>query len=68
MPGPHVLLSGGIRSRVLSNSFCFRDGLEKVEVGFGVSELVELLDLQTSVFVGDDIRDEDIFASHVYPE
>ena len=53
---------------MLPDSFCFRDGLEKVDVGFGVGELVELLDLQASVFVGDDIRDEDIFASHVYPE
>lgn len=47
---------------------CCRDGLEKVEMAFGVGELLDLFELQASVFVGNDLSDENHFAVHVYPD
>ena len=52
-------------SRKVPTSFCFIDTLGKVEIGFGISELLKLLDLQAPVFVGRDVCDEDHFADHV---
>lgn len=56
-----------MRSGVLPVGFCFRDRLEKVEVGFGVGEFIELLDLQASVFVGDYLCKGDHFTDHLHP-
>lgn len=47
--------------------FC-GDSLEKVEISFGVGELLKLFDLQASVFVGNDVSDEDHLAVHVYTD
>lgn len=39
---------------------CRRDDcLHKVKMTFGVSELLDMLDLQAAVFVGDDVVDKD---------
>jgi hypothetical protein len=42
-----------------------RDRLMKVEIGFGVRELLDLFDLQAPVFVGNDVCDDDQFAVHL---
>jgi hypothetical protein len=43
-------------------SFCFLHSLEEVEVGFGIYELLDLLDLQASLFVGYNVSDPDLLA------
>lgn len=48
--------------------FSRRDTVEKVEIGFGVGKLLEFFDLQASVFVGNDVSDQDHLAGHVYPD
>lgn len=60
--------SGSERSGVLPFRFLFRDGLEKIGKEFGVGELLDLLELQASVFVSDDVSDPDHFVVHVHPE
>jgi hypothetical protein len=45
-----------------------RDRLNKVEFGFGVREFLELFDLQASIFVGNDVCDEDRFAGTFNPD
>ena len=50
---------------VLILGFCRRDGLNKVEMGFGVHEVFDLLDLQASIFVGGDLYDVDRFPSRI---
>ena len=47
--------------------FC-RHRLHKVEIGFGVDELLDLPDLQASVFVGNDVCDGDGFVDNINPE
>ena len=42
--------------------------LHKVDMGFGVGELLSVLNLQAPVFVGNDVFDEDRFASRFNPE
>lgn len=56
--------SGRMRGRFLFG-LCFRNGLEKIKIGFRVSELFSLLDLQDSVFVGGKPHDEDRFTGHL---
>ena len=48
--------------------FRLRYCLNNVLIGFGIGELVELLDLQDSRFVGNDMYDVDRLASRIYPE
>ena len=55
-------------SRALQVGFCFCDNLGRVEIGFGVGELIKLLDLQAPVFVGDDVRDKDHLAGYLHPD
>ena len=49
-------------------SFRFRHSLEKVEFRFGVGEPFEPLQLQDSIFVENDSRDEYQFAIKIYPD
>jgi hypothetical protein len=42
-----------------------RDRLIKVEIGFGVCELLHPFDFQAPVLIGNDIYDEDRFAVHL---
>ena len=46
-----------IQRTLLLFGFECRERLDNVEVGFRVGELFELLDLQTPIFVGDDLSD-----------
>ena len=57
---------GSIRGE-LPLCFCFCRRLEELEVRFRVRELLDLLDLQTSVFVGNDISDPHHFADRLHP-
>lgn len=57
---------GGIRSSGLPARYCFGDGLEEVEMGFRVGELVHLFDLQVSVFLSGSLYDEDRFSDQVH--
>ena len=59
---------GSLCDRVLSVDLGLCNCLDKVEIGFRVSELFKLYDLQASVIVGYDMRNEDHFAGHVHPE
>ena len=43
---------------------CFRDSLAELEIGFGVLERFELLHLQDSVLIGDDVYEECHLAVH----
>jgi hypothetical protein len=45
-----------------------RDRLNEVEFGFGVRKLLRPLDLQTPVFVGNEMCDEDRFAGSLNPD
>lgn len=45
-----------------------RNRLHKVEVAFGVGEILDLLDLEAAVFVGNDVGDGDRFAGRLYPK
>ena len=56
------------RRLVFLISFCRRNSLEKVEIGFGVGEFFNFFDLQVSAFVSNDVSDEDHFAIHVHPD
>ena len=40
---------------VLLACMCFRDSLRKLEIGFGVLERFNLLHLQDSILIGDDV-------------
>ena len=71
-----VLLSRSLQNEVHSPSlgskrstvgFCFRSSLEQVDVGFGVGEFLEPLDLQISVFVGDETYDVNRLAIRIHP-
>lgn len=53
---------------VLLLSFCRCDLLKHVEMAFGVGELFDPLDLQATVFVSDDVPDDDRLAGHLVPE
>lgn len=44
-----------------------RECLGYFQIGFGVGEFVELLDLQASIIVGNDVNDVDRLADGVYP-
>jgi len=58
----------GTTGTLLLLGFCRRDRLsDTAEVGFGVGKLLDLLDLQAPVFVGNDVPDEDRFAAHLNP-
>lgn len=57
-----------MRSGVLALCPRLCRSLEKVEVGFGVRELFNLLDLQVAVFVGNDVCGPDHFSFHVHPD
>ena len=60
--------SGSWSSRRLFAGLCCRNSLLKVKMGFGVGELLDLDDLQASIFVGYDLCDEDHFANHFHPD
>lgn len=45
-----------------------RNSLNKVKVGFGVGELLDLLDLQAPVLVSNDLRDVDRFTDRLHPD
>ena len=48
---------------------CYRrNRLHKVEVAFGVGEILDLLDLEAAVFVGNDVGDGDRFAGRLHPK
>ena len=42
--------------------------MNKVEIGFRVCKVFDLLDLQAPVFVGSDVCYEDRFAAHLDPD
>ena len=44
------------------------DSLHGVEIGYGVDELIDLLDLQVSVFVGNDLCNGERFVVQINPE
>ena len=48
---------------------CFhcREGLGNFPIGFEINELVEVLDLQASVIVGDNVDDVDRLADGIHP-
>ena len=56
---PTTQFSSGTHGTLPLPSRCRSDCLHKVEMGLGVGELLEVLDLQTPVFVGNDVFDED---------
>ena len=56
------------RSGALRVGLCCRGSLDQVEIEFGIGELLESLDLQTSVPVGNDIGDVNRLAHCVRPE
>ena len=45
----------------------FLDSPEELEIGFGIDEFVDMLDLQASILIGGDLRDDDHFVVHVLP-
>jgi len=49
-------------------AFRRRERLHKFEIGFGVEEFFDLLDLQAPVFVRDDVHDGYRFVDHINPE
>ena len=55
-------------STVLLVSFSRRSSLGEVEIGFRVHETFEVLDLQASVFIGNDVNDENHFAIYLHPD
>ena len=55
----------GLRRTLLLLGRCRTHCLNKVKMAFGVGELLNLLDLQAPVFVGDDMVDEDRFADRL---
>ena len=66
LSGPYLYNNFAVTYRaVLILGFCRRDSLNKVEMGFGVHEVFDLLDLQASIFVGGDLCDVDRFASRL---
>jgi len=62
--------SGTTRTRtLLFLGFRRRDRLNNAtEICFGVGELLDLLDLQAAVFVGNDVPNEDRFTDHLNPD
>lgn len=64
----HIPSSSNQRRLVLPIGFCRRSSLEKVEIGFRVGELLAFFDLQASVFVSNNLSDEDHFTVQVYPD
>lgn len=61
----HISSLGNVQ--VLPLCFCFCHSLEEVEVGFGVRELFDLLNLQAFIFIGNDMCGPDHFAVHLHP-
>jgi len=47
---------------------CRRDRLGEVKVGLGVCELLDLLDLQVPVLIGNYVPDENRFTIHLNPD
>ena len=56
------------KNTALLLGFCRRERLNEVEIGFRVSKVFDLLDLQTPVIVGNGMYDEDRFTGHVNPD
>ena len=55
------------RTTILLVGFRRYNSLEKVKIGFRVDELLEVLDLQTSIFIGDDVEYDDHFTTRLHP-
>jgi len=56
------------RTVTLLLGFCRCDCLNKIEIGFGVGELLDAGDLQAPVFVGDNMVGEYRFTDHLNPD
>ena len=71
-PGAHIRFHihniYGFVVSCIQGTLGFFDRLHGVEIGYGVDELVDLLDLQVSVFVGNDLCNGERFVVQINPE
>lgn len=58
--------SGSIRRGVLRLGFRFRPSLEEAEVGPGINELLDLVDPQASILIGNNMCDPDHFTDDLH--
>ena len=61
-------LSSGTQITLLLLGTRRGDSLNEVKIAFGVGELFDVLDFQASVFVGNDVVDNDRFAGRLNPD
>ena len=61
-------MSSGAQTTLLPLGFCRRDCLNSVKIGFRVGKLFTQLDLQTPVFIGNDVFDKDRLAAYLDPD